>query len=800
MSTRRRFQLLRSARGSRPTVVWLGLLCAVTTPPPPAALAQSQFNRSTPELLVDLARDYGLRRAGRQTAADVQHVRVLLEAAIRLDPNQADAWRWLCDLGAGGDAAGLRENLAGLLAADAGHEAAYARWLEFRLGEIQTVEQRRRWLESQLDEVDGNRLKSLVHTNLARVELQQFNRSRAGEHIQQAAELDPLNPDPAFLALSTLPADAQPAEKLEAMLAALRFNPLDVELAWGVADLLEAAGLSQPAHVFYEHAASVHQAAGGAMPADRLVRLAANAIARGDEEAALRYAQGVLRIQPIAPDHAFFIQWLFTRTGHIVEATTISQRLSASYAAIRDPAELPVNTVAQAAWFYCVYEARPERALMLAENAASRAPGDPFVTRVLGWAQALNLRNDQARATLEPIAQRDAYATYQIAKILKDAGDTAAANAVLQALRDPPRVGLASDLLRSLDLGAQPASAPAPEAADLLAALSGFERELLEFARAPQRFVAADVRIADLAPRCGEPWRAEFRLLNRSRFPITLGPDGMLNPVFLVSIQMEGDRLRRYENLLTVGLDRYRVIPPGGTIFVQRTLDVGPPRLVSRMTPQQLQRVTVTAILDPQQQEDGSWKPSISGQTVRGPTFNRLPLVVSPEGWNALFAALRDGPDSDRFRAIEMLAQALGERQRAAGRQLAYRPEPVPADRIHAALLTALGAESWELRARTLESLMICGLDAQLLRAAQTNLAHPHWLVRLMALRLLARQGESFLESARDLAANDADELVRSLAASYVERWAPPQRRSPASRPATQPAESPEAAPGGSSR
>ncbi len=46
---------------------------------------------TTAELLVDLARDHALVRRGQQTEADVQTVRTLLLAALRLDPQLTDA-------------------------------------------------------------------------------------------------------------------------------------------------------------------------------------------------------------------------------------------------------------------------------------------------------------------------------------------------------------------------------------------------------------------------------------------------------------------------------------------------------------------------------------------------------------------------------------------------------------------------------------------------------------------------------------------------------------------------------------
>ena len=82
---------------------------------------------------------------------------------------------------------------------------------------------------------------------------------------------------------------------------------------------------------------------------------------------------------------------------------------------VAEPRDWPVNEVAQAAWFYCTIDKQPHLALPRAEAAYARAPGDTFVRRVLGWAQALNLMNDEARRTLEPIAAQDGFAAYLLA-------------------------------------------------------------------------------------------------------------------------------------------------------------------------------------------------------------------------------------------------------------------------------------------------------------------------------------------------------------------------------------------------
>ena len=415
-------------------------------------------------------------------------------------------------------------------------------------------------------------------------------------------------------------------------------------------------------------------------------------------------------------------------------------------------------------------------------SAAARAPGDIFATRVLGWAQALNGRDQEAQQTLEPIAKTDPYAAYRLAKLLLETGDADAPGRLVRALAYVPPVGRARELLDELGVpmpDSQPATHRFPEVLTLLA---GFDRTVLEFHKQPTRFLSAEIEFEHRSPAPGEPWWAVFALTNRASFPITLGPDWMVNPVFLLSFQIEGDRKREYPNLLTVSLDHARVIRPGQTLRVRRTIDVGPLRKLSRRTPQHLQSVSVSAILDPRQTA-GGWQPSATGLSLRPISFVRLPANTDREAWHARFSALRGDSPRARFQTLEVMAELLGEQQRAAAKPLTYKPQPIPAERVAQALRAALQSESWETRVRTLDALQIAGLDRTLVEAARQCLEHPHWAVRMMAVRLLARQGKAFAETAQRIATEDQDELVRDMARSYVERWSVANPDTPPTQP-----------------
>ncbi len=748
---------------------------------------------STPDLLVDLARDYGLHCRGKQTAADVLHIKTLLRAALRLDPRQSHALVWLYELASRGERREEAVELLGrLVTATPANTVAFAAWLEMGPPDVQTAEQRQAWLAglaapgvaggfaSLLDRPETRENLALVHTHLARLALERADQRRAREHLEAAWQLWPECPDAHLIGMQLVTSRAPPAERLGAVLRALRANPLQVELTWEAGLMLDECGLAEQALAFYEHALSVHAAAASGVPppSEKLLQLSRNAMAREQVADAVRYAQLAARAEQAEQGGAgdtyearFYLYWLLD--GHAAPAMLAQFKadLAKPFAAIRDPAEWPVGLVSQAAWFHCVIDAQPQRALMLAENAARRAPGDVFATRVLGWAQALNQRSEEARQTLAPIAAADPYAAYQLATLLRDAGDEEAPARLLRELAYLPLAGRARDLLEELDVplpASQPAEQRFPEVARLAAE---FDRDVLEFHKDPARFLGAQIKLDDSSLAPGEPWWAVLSLTNRGGFPITLGPDWMVNPVFLLSFHVEGDRQRDYPNLLTVSFDSAHVIRPGETLHVRRTIDVGPLRKLSRRTPQHLQTVSMTAILDPQQTPDGQWRASTTGQLLDKAMFVRLPANTDPEAWHARFSALKGESSHARFQVLEVMAQLLGEQQRAQTKPLSYSPQPIPAERIHRTLLNALGSESWEVRVRTLDALQTAGLDRPLFDAAQQCLEHPHWLVRLMAVRLLARQGQPFAETARLIATEDEDELVRDLARSYAERW-----------------------------
>ncbi len=746
-------------------------------------VAAGQESLSTPEMLVQLARDQGLSRRGNQTPTDVRQIRTLLQAAVRLDPRLFEAHQWLYELAVlGGDPQAARTAAGQLVAADPAHLGAFIRLVETSLADCQSVEQRRDWLQSALREPGRTpEQRARLHLELARVHQSQLDPAGAREALEQAAQLDPWEPEIAVLQLQLLPPDAEPAAQLSAWLKLLQLSPFTLEAAWNVALLFDEAGLYDEADPFYRHAAELQQriAPNAAPPGPYSMQLARHELARDNLAGATSAVEQAINDPTTSAQAAMLYGWLLSQQERLADAEMVKRRLAERFARLRDPADWPVDEVAQAAWFYLILDAQPQRALALAEAAALRAPGDRFAQRVLGWAQVENLQTEAGSATLAPLAATDSFAAYRLARLRKDNGDPDGASQILRNLEPVPPAGPARALLDSLELPGLERPAPAQRSAPLRDAWAAFPRDVLRLHQRPADFLRVAVEWDERSLNPGMPWRATFSLTNTASFPITLGPDWMANPLFLLSFELEGDRTREYPHLFTVALDAVRVLAPGATVRLERTVDVGPLRQALRLTPQHVQRATVHALFDPLRGADGQWRPGLCGQAPRPTYVTRLPARASREALHATFAALTGDSDRSRYAAVELLSELLGERQRAELGRLRYHPEAISSDRVRAALLAALQAESWELRVRTLESLHVTGLDPELFEAVRRCLRHPHWLVRLMAVRLLGeRDAQQSRSALAELAQADGDELVRALAESYVE--------APASAPATQ--------------
>ncbi len=552
--------------------VLAGVLLVVNAPAQTGALSTSQ-------LLVDLARDQGLSVRARPTDADERLIRALLSAALRLEPSNVSALEWANDLAlSGGDRASALKYLESLALSDPKNDAAFAQLLHAGHSDAQSVEQRRTWL-NELKPESPHR-KALVALSLAELALAQMDRAECQRQVAQAREIWSAVPGAADLELAALPRDADPVEHLRVRLAQLRERPSDVELAWDVARALDALGLPNEATVFYEHAQRVHDSAQAdrGLPTEQLLDLSLHSLRLDRPTAALEYARQAQEHDSFSLAPAFLLHWLLMQNNRENEAQTLKDAVAKRVAELRDPDGSPPFVVAEAAWFLCRIEQDGPGALKLAESAAKRAPGDPFVRRVLGFAQADAGQPDAAQQTLEPLADDDAYAAGKLAQLALARQDGESAKKFLTGLKSTPAPGpTAAYFAEICKQAGQAAVANAPAGREGHRLVQAFDTGVLDSAAKLDQSLLAEMDApASFDP--GEPWWVTFRLTNRGQHAIALGAGAAVNPVFLVSATVEEDSPREYPYLFTVNLDSRLVLEPGESLAVRRTVDVGPLR------------------------------------------------------------------------------------------------------------------------------------------------------------------------------------------------------------------------------
>lgn len=770
------------------------VLVAALAAGPPRAAAQSGDAPplSIAELLVDVARDHALMHREKAGPADVAHVRALLQAAVRVDPTLADAHAWLYELASlSGDPNERGAALDALYRADPENEGVFALWLDAGAAAQQSVEHRATWLEQALAARRPAPMQAMVHVALARLALEQMDLAQARKRVAEALALEPGSVDAARLAFDALD-DKTPAEdRLAAVLRLVMLTPTNLAAVWRAASILDQYGFTADAGRLFDYAAAMHPRIRPreTPPSRFLMDYAMNLAARGEQDDAVKRCRQAIAVDPATASEALMCLYEILLNRSVSAAEAVQGDLDFRFRSLlEDPEKAPLADLAQAAWMYATFDQRPALALRLADFLIGKSPNDPFIQRIAGWALAINGRQAEARAILEPLATRDPYAAVVLARTELEANEPESAKAVLERLDPIPRSGnvgrLIAQLQVQLGVGIGPQTEvltdqpvlPPPEVLypRMAAVLASFEPRCLQFVQDPAKFLQPSIEMIDRNPAPGEPWRANIELRNRGPFPIALGADALVNPVFVLSFKVDADRAHEFPGMLTISVDRARVLDPGESVRVRRTLSVGPAWRLARQMPQQPLRITVTSLLDAAASPEGAWGPTATGQLVRPLTyFLRTPQAVDRPALTALAAALRAQASGPRHRAIQTAAQLLGERQRADLKRAAVDPGPTPSAALSAALRAALASAEWEDRAWALEALQTAGLDEQMLDAARANLRHSEWVVRLMAVRLMSRLGESARELLSGVARNDADASVRAVAQACVDALPP---------------------------
>lgn len=715
--------------------------------------------------LVDLGRDYPRSSSAGLSDADAEITLLLMEAAGRVAPDLAEAYRWQYDmLSALGRYDDARESLGKYVELAPGDAEAFLLWIDLETDRLQSAEERAGFYRTLLSRPTlPDQVASDLHRRVAEFHYNRGEREQATASAEAAVEAYPLN----FAARELLdmlrpsPPSAGQVElaELRETLLALSAAPGQARIAVRAGELLVRLNLLEPADRMYAHAAGL-----------------------------LRLVGAPIELPLVLMERIALLRML----GRDDEARRLTTEASEAWRDLLARARegLGPELTARMAWFYAWFEPDPQQAEKLARLALGEDAASVMARRALGAALRAAGRLDEAKNELAQVADVDVVAAAEYAEALMALGEEPLARQTLAAAATQPAGTTGTMLLRRASQrleNAPPASQPAP--AEAMQVLNRFDWRVLDYPMNPSQYVALDLEMPRRELPPAEPWLLTARVRNVGPFPITVGEQMMVSPDLLVLVETTGDRQRLGAPIPLV-LKTISEIPPGETVELIDSIDLGTIRSGMIGTPRMNQEVTVNAVLSPaeyvNEQGEHLWGPGIGGVAARPLRFVRSAFSVSGESMSAVMRNLRDGDIKDRIAAMELLAMLLAEHQHLAAGRLDYPVRPVDAAAVQAAVLSRVADADWQVRARLAETLRWFALDKQATEKAMALLSDPHWLVRGLTFRALAdHYGAKFQNVLARAATADPDPWVRRLAAALSARITAAATQPTTTQPAT---------------
>lgn len=737
---------------------------------------------SATKWLVDAARDYGLGVQGEATVADILIVQTLLRAATVLDPNASEPYRWLVDTHEElGETDEVREALERYVRHAEHRIADKLRWIGLSVAQRQTVEERERFIREQLEQAESQPLVAAdLHRRLAEIALTQFEREDAKRHLVTALKRNPLDVAANRLVYQINTEADDPVERVRVALRLIRANPMQVTLVWQLARLLDDLSLHRRATPWYEYALAVHQAAnpGKDPPAEFLFDFARSYADGRELQAALRVCSKAIEIRPGYVRARLLMVHILRNLRRNELALGQIRAIADHYAKLAEQVVETKDTqlATGMAWFYALYDARPDEAMRFAKIAVSGSDPSPEARRAYGFAALAKGDIEEAEAALKDLAQTDQMAAVGLARVYLK---TKRAHRAVPLLQQAARIrasGVAYEeivqLLRENGLSVP----PQPDYTDVRRVLKAFDRGPLEYYKEPSRFLRLTARFVRPRFAPGEPWIVVFEMENTGDFAITIGEETMITAKLLCSITTSGDRTRQFANFLMVELDSTPVLKPGEKIRHVQTVDIGPVRRAMTKTPQRRHDIIIGGQLEPVRSPKGHWTHRLGGRTLPTARAERIAYDPGANGRNVtqLVEAMESGDATRILPAAAVLVSLLAEREAARAGELTYQPKTVDAGAILQSLLKTATKPDLDatVRARVIESLRRVPLSPDITKTLSRGLSDRPWLVRFVTAWLFAhKQGPAFSTVARRLAETDPDPLVRQLLRAYLMKW-----------------------------
>jgi len=712
---------------------------------------------------------------------------LLLQAAVQMDPSNAQAW---CD---------LMTLLSSPVIDDPGRAAdALVQYSELKPNDNAPIDS---WISYQLDSFDERKereyflnknlpmlqkypyIQSKAMTQLAILTFEKGAVEEARNLFGQALGVSGYNFDALARMLNLPPApqvfpEGTPPETIEAreqnaaenrkILAVilrrmqLHANPYDLQTTLNLIDILEGYGCGKLSQKYYEHAyklLGLRPGPPGVKEELQLKQLVGSYNLK-QYQSCVRLAEGYLLSRPDDLLVNGVLALAMKKLEKDKEASyVLNQAIKKAIDNLGQAQQSAPALRAELAWFFCFINPDPAGALEYAQIAYRDADQDTRVRNILAYAHVMNNQWDQGEALLTNSDPNDPIAAMTAVEILLSRNEQAGALARLKAV-DVNRAGILTEKIEQKlqELAAKPL--PPPE--ETTPAIPGqnnvaitppsamedrmesslnkeFDDKELSLVESPEKYIHCQMKLETDSFNYDDPIISQIYLTNISDTTLFVGPGSFLDPHILITAEVEASGMQDTGKEMPLAhrhLVQNQILPPSQSNSVVEHLNIGSLREILQKHPQQTYQVTVHLYLDPVIDSAGKITGRIPQIQPEPVTFVRKSFVPSPDRLSVQQQFLRTGSTNNRIQSARLMSGLLHEEELSQKNLLDYLPKKIDSYSIRELLADNLNNSDFRVRAWSAYSFRGLSLSAGSTAAQRLGelLSDPEWFVRFMAV------------------------------------------------------------------
>ncbi len=596
-------------------------LLAAITPLPIRAAETTPADPAVPGLAERLTQIAQMQLRGQQIVAPMLKQSIaLLEAAHELNPDEERYARLLVEAALqAGDMPAAINALNACRKLDPTNRRAQVQLMDVYLSRMETADQKVAYLKRIFAEASvPAEIRAHAGVVCASLLNEQTKREAALAMLNQSLQLNPISGEGLRLHYEWVARNASPAQRVSSLLAMMRANPAQPDIAASIGRELAAAGLVDAASTWYGLSLGLTQSMNRAASPAVLRGYATELFLKNQGPDANQIASALVSADPATVDNWYILLAIrhslsskadFEKvrgqmTNVLFNQLAVVRKAAGNSTATTRPVDLPpetelpdltadvtrlkqpgradlrrmfANTLAELAWVQLYFSEQPDAAAkIIADLKPLLAETDPVLARLEGWQFLLEGKKNEARVKLSAVADRDPLAALGLIRLQTAAGSApdavkTQAASLLNAFPADSVGAVLWDALHNL-VGK---ISPLPYAASIQEYLNQFPMDWLTILDQPQAFYSLHGEVSKVTHDFAEPILGTVTIQNVGKYDLTIGADGIIQPDLWFDTQLRGVTQQFIPGSAFDRMSRQIVLHPGESISQTVRLDQG---------------------------------------------------------------------------------------------------------------------------------------------------------------------------------------------------------------------------------